>query len=50
MNDTTKEAEVNHIRAGHYGFTSKVITNDDTPNSETTSPGVQPHAADGHAM
>lgn len=24
--------------------------NDDTPNSETTSPEVQPHAADGHAM
>ncbi|NUX01465.1 hypothetical protein GO685_03025 [Wolbachia endosymbiont of Madathamugadia hiepei] len=24
--------------------------NDDKPNSETTSPGVQPHAADGHAM
>ncbi|WCR59544.1 MAG: hypothetical protein PG978_000980 [Wolbachia endosymbiont of Ctenocephalides felis wCfeF] len=43
LNNTTKEAEVNYIRAGHYEFTSKVITNNNTPNSETTSPGVQPH-------
>ncbi|MDR2978037.1 MAG: hypothetical protein LBU56_01115 [Rickettsiales bacterium] len=40
MNNTTKEAEVNYIRAGYYEFTSKVITNNDTPNSGTTSPIV----------